>query len=160
MMLKDFKYKRLYFGLTICLTLFLYAAPLFAGNATLSWDPPTTNVGKTPLTDLAGFIIYYGTDSGVYSNSINVGNITTYQVGNLTEGFTYYFTITAYDTSGNESEYSGEASKAIESFGTPTIPLPISQQSFPYDPTTTPAASTNPTMLVMLLRVVIPLVYR
>ncbi|MEF9426818.1 MAG: BACON domain-containing protein, partial [Candidatus Mariimomonas ferrooxydans] len=29
-------------------------------------------------------------------------------------------------------------------FGTPTIPVPIGQQSFPYDPTTTPEASPNP----------------
>ncbi len=113
MILNGFKYKRLYFGLTICLTLFLYAAPLFAGNATLSWNPPTTNADGTPLTDLAGFIIYDGTATGVYSYSTNVGNVTTYQVGNLTEGFTYYFAITAYDTSGNESEYSYEVSKTI-----------------------------------------------
>ncbi len=125
-MLKNFKYKYFYFGLTICLTFFLYTAPLFAGDATLSWEPPTTNSDGTPLTDLAGFIIYYGTATGVYSNSTNVGNVTTYQVGNLTEGFTYYFAITAYDTSRNESEYSNEVNATIQYSNTTTLAVYVS----------------------------------
>jgi hypothetical protein len=33
-------------------------------TATLTWDAPTTNADGTPLTDLAGYRIYYGTTSG------------------------------------------------------------------------------------------------
>jgi outer membrane lipoprotein-sorting protein len=91
----------------------LNASAAFSGFATLSWDAPTTNADGTPLTDLAGYRIYYGTSSGNYSQNINVGNVTTYTVDNLTEGATYYFTATAYDAAGNESEYSNEDSKTI-----------------------------------------------
>lgn len=80
---------------------------------TLSWEPPTTNVDGSPVTDLAGYRIYYGLSSRNYSWVIDVGNVTTYKIENLSPN-TYYFTVTAYDTSGNESDYSNEVSKIIE----------------------------------------------
>lgn len=79
-----------------------------AGEIVLSWEPPTKNEDDTPLTDLAGYKVYYGTESGNYSHNTNVGNVTTYQVIGLTVGVTYYFSVTAYDTSGNESAYADE----------------------------------------------------
>lgn len=81
-------------------------------TATLTWDSPTTNADGTPLTDLVGYKIYYGTTSGNYTEVIAVGNVTTYKVEGLQPG-TYYFALTAYDTSGNESGYSNEVSKTI-----------------------------------------------
>jgi hypothetical protein len=87
-----------------------------AGSATLTWIAPTTNVDGTPLTDLAGYKVYFGTTSGVYSSSLNVGlNVGTppsYIVNNLGAG-TYYFGVTAYDTAGLESGFSNEGSKNI-----------------------------------------------
>jgi len=80
----------------------------------MSWDPPTTNTDGTPLTDLAGYKVYFGITSQNYSHTMDVGNVTVYTVGNLTEGLVYYFAVTAYDTSGNESEYSNEASKTMQ----------------------------------------------
>jgi hypothetical protein len=80
--------------------------------ATLTWDPPTTNADGTPLTDLAGYKIYYGTLTRNYTKVINVGNVTTYTIENLNPD-TYYFAVTAYDNSGNESGYSNEVSKII-----------------------------------------------
>ncbi len=94
---------------------FIYFNNVYAGRATLSWEPPTTNADGTPLTDLAGYKIYYGTSANNYSQNIDVGNVTTYTIDNLTEGLTYYFVATAYDTSGNESEYSNEVNKFISS---------------------------------------------
>jgi uncharacterized protein YjdB len=82
------------------------------GDATLAWNAPTTHVDGTPLTDLAGYKIYYGTASGSYTTVIDVGNVTTSVVGNLTSG-TYYFAVTAYDVYGSESGYSNEGSKVI-----------------------------------------------
>ncbi|MEW6417438.1 MAG: fibronectin type III domain-containing protein [Nitrospirota bacterium] len=84
-----------------------------SSSATLTWDAPTTNADGTPLTDLGGYKIYYGTSSGNYSVVIDVGNVTTYKIEGLSPGI-YYFAVTAYDTSGNESEYSNEVSKKIE----------------------------------------------
>jgi hypothetical protein len=86
----------------------------FSAEVTMSWDPPTTNTDGTPLTDLAGYKVYFGITSQNYSHTMDVGNVTVYTVGNLTEGLVYYFAVTAYDTSGNESEYSNEASKTIQ----------------------------------------------
>src|ERR1700690_1238325 len=74
-------------------------------SVTLTWTPPTTNTDGTPLTDLAGYKLYYGTSSGNYGTPINVGNVATYTISNLTSG-SYYFAVTAYDLSGVESNYS------------------------------------------------------
>src|SRR4030042_2475048 len=93
---------------------FLYVPSAFAGFATISWDPPVTNADGTPVNDLAGYKIYYGTSSGNYSQNIDVGNVTTYTVGNLTEGITYYFAATSYDTARNESADSNEVTKKIQ----------------------------------------------
>jgi len=81
-------------------------------NATLSWDAPTTNTDETELTDLAGYKVYYGTTSGVYDNVIDVADVTTYTLTDISPG-TYYFAVTAYDDGGNESDYSNEVSKTI-----------------------------------------------
>jgi hypothetical protein len=82
---------------------------------TLSWEAPTVNVDGTPLTDLAGFKIYYSTISPIdkaVSLSIDTGNATTYALEGFESG-TYYFAVTAYDNSGNESDFSDEISQAL-----------------------------------------------
>ena len=99
--------------MVLALLISLHASTAFLGSTTLSWDAPTINADGTPLIDLAGYKVYYGTSTGNYSQNINVGNVTTYTVNNLTEGVTYYFATAAYDTVGNESEHSNEVSKTI-----------------------------------------------
>lgn len=68
----------------------------------LSWTAPTTNSDATPLTDLTGYRVYYGTSTGTYTQNIDVGNVTTYNLTGLALG-TYYFTVRAYDNDGNLS---------------------------------------------------------
>lgn len=85
------------------------------GAASLSWTAPATNSDGTPLNDLTGYRIYYGTSSGQYSNSVDVGTFTSSVISGLTVGETYYFVVTAYDTAGNESGYSNETVKFVES---------------------------------------------
>lgn len=80
----------------------------FVGN-TLLWDAPTKNIDGSPLEDLAGYKVYFGTESKKYTASYDIKNVTTYNIDNLPDG-QYYFAITAYDTSGNESPYSEEIS--------------------------------------------------
>src|SRR5450631_2147105 len=67
------------------------------GTATLSWTPPTENTNGTPLADLVGYHIHYGTTPGELTKLIDLAatNITTFEVSNLTPG-TYYFSISAY----------------------------------------------------------------
>jgi|GEM_PF-4704807 len=68
---------------------------------TLAWDPNSE-------PDLGGYIVYYGVRSRLYTNAINVGNVTTNTVTGLVEGVLYYFAVTAYNTHGLESDYSDE----------------------------------------------------
>lgn len=107
----------------ILVILFGIIPAAYAGQAILSWDPPTTNADGTTLTDLAGYKIYYGTSTGNYSTVITVGNVTTYTVTGLTDNITYYFATTAYDTSGNESSFSNEVSKIISPSSDITAPI-------------------------------------
>jgi hypothetical protein len=85
------------------------------GTATLSWTAPTQNEDGSPLTDLAGYRVYWGTSSRNYSNSVTINNpgVTTYVVENLLAGRTYFFATTAGNGDGVYSDYSVEASKAI-----------------------------------------------
>ena len=83
-------------------------------STTLSWTAPTLNEDGTPLDNLAGYKIYYGTASRSYTNTIQIDSpaITTYVVENLTPG-TYYFAATAFNADGIESRFSGEASATL-----------------------------------------------
>jgi len=85
------------------------------GNSvTLSWQAPTTNEDGTALSDLAGYRVYYGTSTSAMNENITVGAYTSCNIGNLFSGETYYFAVTAYDTSGNESSYSNVISKTFD----------------------------------------------
>lgn len=108
--------------LVLCLTIMLMASYTQAAQLELTWDPPTTNTDGTPLADLAGYKIYYGQSSGNYSETLNVGNVTSHLLGGLAEGKTYYFAAAAYDVSGNESDFSNEVSAAIPSSEPPHPP--------------------------------------
>jgi hypothetical protein len=72
-----------------------------AGRITLEWDPVTH-------PDLAGYMVYYGTFSEDYDESVDVGNWTSVTIEGLEEDVTYYFSVTAYSGYGEESEYSNE----------------------------------------------------
>ncbi len=77
-----------------------------SSGVTLRWVAPTTNTDETPLTDLAGYIVYYGTFSGNYPDSVNVGNVT--EISRNPSSGKWCFAVTAFDTSGNESDLSNE----------------------------------------------------
>lgn len=96
-------------------TIDVTAAPAAGtGSATLSWTAPTVNTNGTPITDLAGYYIHYGTVSGSLTSVITVpgASTTEYEISNLPSG-TYYFTVSAYNSLGVESAPSNEASKTI-----------------------------------------------
>ena len=90
------------------------AAQQSNGTARLSWTPPTENTDNTPLDDLSGYKIYYGTAAGSYSTTVDVNNagVTEYLIENLSSG-TWYFVVTAYNSLGIESAPSEEVSKTI-----------------------------------------------
>jgi len=89
-------------------------ASLQLGSATLSWQPPSSNTDGSPLTNLAGYVVRYGTSLSTLSTEVRVSNpgLTTYVVSELVPA-TWYFQVSAYNTSGVESAPSATASKTI-----------------------------------------------
>ncbi len=85
-----------------------------AGRATLTWEAPTLRVDGSPLTNLAGFKLYYGTSAGNLANVIQVpgAGVSSHVIENLTLG-TWFFAASAYDLSGAESARSNVVSKNI-----------------------------------------------
>ena len=83
-------------------------------SVTLSWVAPTTNTDGTPLTELTGYRVSYGTASGQYTQDLSVPSpsITSVVVEGLGIGRTWYFAIKAV-ASGGESAYSREVSKSF-----------------------------------------------
>ena len=83
------------------LILCLLPSSALAGEVTLAWDPPSAEYG--------GFILAYGTSSGSYSHTRDVGAQATYTVTSLNPGQTYYFAVKAYSPArDNESAYSNQ----------------------------------------------------
>ena len=72
----------------------------------LGWD-------ASPDPTVAGYHLYVGTASGLYSQEIDVGTNTQYTVTGLVAGSTYYFSATSYDASGIESSYVPEVSYLV-----------------------------------------------
>lgn len=83
------------------LLLLVWTTPSFSAQVTLAWDANTE-------PDLAGYRIHYGTSSGVYPFSVDLRKNTGCTISDLEEGTTYFFAATAYDTHGDESEFSRE----------------------------------------------------
>ena len=88
-------------------------------DVTLTWNPPTQNTDGTPLTDLAGYKVYWGTVSGTYPNSVSAPIGSSYVVAdqNLLEDQNYCFVVTAVNSFGTESVPSNESCVT-----TPTLP--------------------------------------
>lgn len=92
----------------------LLPSMIWASSVILSWNPNTE-------PDLNGYKVYYGTQSGIYTQTINVGNVTQRTITDLQAGETYYFSVTAYDNFNNESDYSIEVSYTAPDDVPPTI---------------------------------------
>jgi hypothetical protein len=73
------------------------------GTASISiaWD-------KSPAPAVAGYKVLFGTQPGVYSDSVSVGDQATATLGNLRNGTKYYIVTVAVDASGNQSPPSNE----------------------------------------------------
>ena len=85
-----------------------------ADSITLSWAAPTENTDGTPVTNLAGYHVHYGTSPGELTKTITVASATstTCIITGLTEG-TYYFAVVAYTEAGTNSGESNLASQTI-----------------------------------------------
>lgn len=84
------------------------------GSVTLSWTPPTTNADGTPLTNLSGYRIYFGSSASNLNQLVVIGNpgTTRWVVDNLSAA-TWYFSMTSYNASGIESARSAVVSRTL-----------------------------------------------
>src|ERR687883_332117 len=96
----------------VCLSLAFAATPAPAAQVQLAWNAPVQADG-TPVPNLAGYKLYYGSQSGQYETTVPVGMTTTYTVTNLSAGETYYFAVKDYDSTGTESTFSNEVSVTL-----------------------------------------------
>jgi len=78
---------------------------VFAADVSLAWDPSASE-------GVTGYNVYVGLSSGNYNDPIAIGNQTSYTVTGLSTG-TYYFAVTAFDATGNESGFSNEVSAPV-----------------------------------------------
>jgi hypothetical protein len=108
-----------------------FIALLLAGSAAhgaqsvgLGWD-------ASQSSDVAGYKVYSGTASGVYTAVSDEGPSTTGTLANLADATTYYFSVTAYDAAGDESAGSNEIS-----FTTAAAPVPMIGITSPGDGST------------------------
>ncbi len=117
--------KILKFFLTACL-IFL-PATAFSLDITLSWD-------ASPSNSVTGYYVYYqqgssilplsGTDADQGASPVDVGSNLSVTLTGLEDDAIYYFTVTAYDSGGNESSYSNIVSNAPTVVSTPELLFP------------------------------------
>ena len=75
----------------------------YSFQLTLAWDP-------NPEPDLAGYKLYYGTESTEYGQGVDINKNESVTISGLELSKRYYFAVTAYDLQGNESDFSDEIS--------------------------------------------------
>ena len=101
--------------LSSLLTASIPASLASVSSITLAWDPSND-------PSVAGYNLYYGSACRSYTNQVPAGAATAASATDLCAGKTYYFAVTAYDASGQESPYSAEVSYAVpEPSPSPTI---------------------------------------
>jgi hypothetical protein len=100
-------------------SLLALSGSLFAGSVTLAWDA---------VANAEGYHLCYGSDSGAYSDSLDVRGRTSATVSGLAEGKSFYFAVRAYAGT-RTSDYSNEV-KAVVRTSTgggqliPTLTIP------------------------------------
>ena len=126
------------------------AAVAHSAEVSLSWQAPTSNTDGSTVTDINGYRIYVGTAPNAYTRSDETVTEPAATVGSLNEGQTYYFAVTAFDSTGTESEFSNEVSHTIPA-ATPAPapspepapePVPATSTPTPTQPTPTPTQPT------------------
>jgi hypothetical protein len=85
-----------------------------SGSVALAWTPPTQNDDGSTLTDLSGYKIHYGTESGNYTETVDVDNagLSRFELSSLPQG-QLYIAMTAVNASGAQSAFSPEVAVTV-----------------------------------------------
>ncbi|HEY0369972.1 MAG TPA: fibronectin type III domain-containing protein [Chthoniobacterales bacterium] len=126
-----FRYCRTPFLLLVALAATIATTARGVQSVNLAWDP-------SPSSDVAGYLVQFGTESGNYTQSVDVGSVSAATVPGLTDGTNYYFAVSAYDSNATTSDPSNEV--AYLTSGTPPLPTPTPTST----PTPTPAPTATP----------------
>ena len=121
----------------VCLVALAILLPyrLAAADAiTLAWD---ANSGS-----IAGYKMYVGSQSGTYTQTLDVGNTTTYTFATAVPGQQYCFAVTAYASASSESPKSNEVCGF--SNAAPTLVNPGNQSSEVGQPTSLQLTGSDP----------------
>jgi len=110
------------FRLIFIIHTFLFVSSSFA--AVLHWSP----VESTSECIIAGYKVHYGTASGQYTQEIDVGNVTAYDLDllALVPTQTYFFAVNAYSTTNQEGPLSASVSYSLPSSSPSVTSLQIS----------------------------------
>lgn len=135
----------------------MLATPAAAATLTASWDAGDTTT--------VGYVIWYGTVTGSYTQRIDVGARNSFAVTSLSNATRYYFAVQAYNAAGQVSPMSTEVSGVTPAVGGPPqwrrcsdrwrpcgtpppgttrpLPQPAPQTSAPFQSNPAPTAPTN-----------------
>jgi hypothetical protein len=105
---------RFQFLVMMALSLAICAPASADQQVALGWD-------VNPDPTVAGYLVNYGTASGIYTTQIDAGTNDTAVVSGLAEGVTYYIAVTSYDASGVESVPSNEISYTVPTTDAPML---------------------------------------
>jgi Bacterial Ig domain/Fibronectin type III domain len=130
-------------------------------TVTLAWN-------ASPSPSVTGYHLYYGAASQNYTNVRSLGNVTNATISSLVQGSTYYFTVTATDSTGLESPHSNEVSYTVPTntqtntpplissipnqtvtvgSSTPALPFSVQDAQTPATSLMVTANSSNPTLV-------------
>jgi chitodextrinase len=109
----------------------LAASQAAAAQLALTWDPNTE-------PDIAGYIVEWGVGTS-YTNTVDVGKVTTWTLTNAVEGTTYSFRVVAYNTAGERSD----PSTAVSGSATAVPPAPAPAPAPTPAPTPPSASAAN-----------------
>jgi hypothetical protein len=90
----------------------------------VAWTQELKNADGTPLTDLAGFRIVYGTVANALTQTVEIRdpNARSYTLANLAYSTTYYHAVKAFNAKGEESDKSNTAQQTT--LAAPSKPVP------------------------------------
>ena len=124
-------------GITYALAFLLTmtARSAAADTLTLMWD-------RSPDSNVAGYLVYVGTQSGNYGSAYDVGNSTSFAYSSAAPGQAYYFAVAAYFPGpvigGKSTEVTGTSN------GAPVLVNPGNQSSTAGNPVSLQLSGSDP----------------